>query len=91
MTLNGRVRVSAGEGVRAAVLAGMGVTVASEWMFARELVTGDIRAVLTDWTIAPIDLWAVFPTGRVASAKARAFCRFRRGTTSARSETCRLR
>ncbi|MDL2404343.1 LysR family transcriptional regulator [Rhizobium calliandrae] len=76
VTLNGRVRVSAGEGVRAAVLAGMGVTVASEWMFARELVNGDIRAVLTDWTIAPIDLWAVFPTGRVATAKARAFVAF---------------
>jgi DNA-binding transcriptional LysR family regulator len=76
VTLNGRVRVSAGEGVRAAVLAGMGVTVASEWMFAREFVTGDIKAVLTDWTIAPIDLWAVFPTGRVASAKARAFAAF---------------
>ena len=32
--------------------------------------------MLTDWTVAPIDLWAVFPAGRVVSAKARAFAAF---------------
>lgn len=72
----GRLRVSAAEGVRSAVIAGMGLTVASEWMFSRELASGTVQAVLTDWTISPIDLWAVFPTGRVASAKARAFADF---------------
>lgn len=68
--------MTAAEGVRAAVLAGVGVTVASEWMFAPELVSGAVTEVLSDWTITPIDLWAVFPTGRVASAKARAFANF---------------
>ena len=76
VTVRGRLRVSAAEGVRAAVLAGIGVAVASEWMFARELVSGEVRAVLADWTIPPIDLWAVFPAGRTASAKARAFADF---------------
>jgi DNA-binding transcriptional LysR family regulator len=28
------------------------------------------------WTLPPIDLWAVFPTGRRASAKARTFASF---------------
>jgi DNA-binding transcriptional LysR family regulator len=76
VTVRGRLRLSAAEGVRSAVLAGMGLTIASEWMFSRELVSGAVQAVLMDWTIAPIDLWAVFPTGRVASAKARAFADF---------------
>jgi DNA-binding transcriptional LysR family regulator len=76
VTVRGRVRVSAAEGVRAAVLADIGVAVASEWMFSRELATGAVKAVLTGWTIPPIDLWAVFPTGRMASAKARAFAAF---------------
>jgi DNA-binding transcriptional LysR family regulator len=35
-----------------------------------------VRATLEDWTLARIDLWAVFPTGRRASAKARAFATF---------------
>jgi DNA-binding transcriptional LysR family regulator len=45
-------------------------------MFQPELITGAVRAVLRDWTLPPMDLWAVFPTGRRASAKARAFVAF---------------
>jgi DNA-binding transcriptional LysR family regulator len=70
------VRVSAAEGVRAAVLSGMGIAVASEWMFSPELATGEVQAVLKDWSLPPVDLWAVFPSGRMASAKARAFAAF---------------
>ncbi|WFS03627.1 LysR family transcriptional regulator [Rhizobium tumorigenes] len=76
VTVKGRVRVSASEGVRAAVLADIGIVIASEWMFSRELATGAVKAVLPDWEIPRIDLWAVFPTGRLASAKARAFAAF---------------
>ncbi|AGW95098.1 hypothetical protein N234_34125 [Ralstonia pickettii DTP0602] len=35
-----------------------------------------MRAVLTDWTLPPVDLWAVFPSGRLATSKARAFVAF---------------
>jgi hypothetical protein len=41
-----------------------------------QLASGAVRAVLTDWALPPVDLWAVFPTGRMASAKARAFTAF---------------
>jgi DNA-binding transcriptional LysR family regulator len=76
VTVKGRLRVSGAQGVRSAVLAGMGLCIASEWMFSDELAAGRVSAVLTDWTIAPSDLWAVFPAGRVASAKARSFIAF---------------
>jgi DNA-binding transcriptional LysR family regulator len=76
VAVSGRMRVTAAEGVRAAVLADMGVAVASAWMFSPELASGEVQAVLTDWALPPIDLWAVFPTGRMASAKARAFAMF---------------
>jgi DNA-binding transcriptional LysR family regulator len=76
VTMQGRVRASAAEGVREAVLAGMGITVASEWMFLPELKSGVVKAVLKDWQLPPLDLSAVFPTGRLASAKARAFVFF---------------
>jgi DNA-binding transcriptional LysR family regulator len=45
-------------------------------MFAPELMSGTVRRILEDWNLPPIDLWAVFPTGRLASAKARAFADF---------------
>lgn len=73
VAVGGRLRVSSAEGIRAAVLADMGLTVASRWMFAPELATGAVRAVLCDWSLPQIDLWAVFPTGHLASAKARFF------------------
>lgn len=76
VTVSGRVRVSAAEGMRAAVLGHMGLAVASEWMFAPELANGTIQAVLTDWMLPPVDVWAVFPSGRMVTTKARAFVAF---------------
>ena len=79
VSVHGRVRVSAAEGLRAAVLAHMGLTIASDWMFSPELESGAVRRVLEAWALPTIDLWAVFPTGRLASAKARAFAAFVEG------------
>ena len=58
------------------MLAGLGFAIASEWLFAPELNSGAVQAVLTDWLLPRVDLWALFPTGRQASAKARAFASF---------------
>ena len=77
VTVNGRLRMSAAEGVREAVFAGLGVSIGgSEWMFTPELKSGAVKVVLADWSLPPAELWAVFPTGRQASAKARAFAVF---------------
>jgi DNA-binding transcriptional LysR family regulator len=76
VTVNGRLRVSAGEGVREAVFAGLGLAVASEWLFAPELKSGAVTSVLDDWLLPQVDLWALFPAGRQASAKARALASF---------------
>lgn len=76
VTMKGRLRVSAAEGVRSAVLSGIGLAVASEWMFAPELADGRVQMLLSDWSLAPLDLWAAFPAGRGVSAKARAFVAF---------------
>jgi DNA-binding transcriptional LysR family regulator len=76
VAVSGRLRVSAAEGVRAAVFAGVGVAIVSEWMFAPELASGQVVRLLPDWSLPTIDLWAVYPSGRMASAKARAFTAF---------------
>jgi DNA-binding transcriptional LysR family regulator len=76
VTVNGRLRVNAAEGVRAAVCAGVGVAIVSEWMFAPELASGAVERLLPEWSLPTIDLWAVYPSGRLASAKARAFTAF---------------
>jgi DNA-binding transcriptional LysR family regulator len=76
VNLSGRLRVTASEGLRAAVLGGMGLAVTPQWMFAPELECGAVLSVLDQWVLPASDLWAVFPTGRMANAKARAFAAF---------------
>jgi DNA-binding transcriptional LysR family regulator len=76
VVVSGRIQVTAAEGVRAAVLASMGIAVASEWMFSEEIKSGEVKTLLEGWELPLIDLWAVFPTGRMMSAKARAFADF---------------
>jgi len=76
VALSGRIRSTAAEAVREAVLADLGLAVASDGMLGMELRSGAVREVLSDWKLPSIDIWAVFPTGRRASAKARAFASF---------------
>ena len=76
VVLSGRIRSTAVEAVREAVLADLGLAVASDAMLGAELESGAVREVLADWRLPSIDVWAVFPTGRRASAKARAFANF---------------
>ncbi len=71
-----RLRVQAAEGVRAAVLADLGLAIASEWLFADELRRRCVTVALADWLLPPVELWAVFPGGRGANVKARAFVAF---------------
>jgi hypothetical protein len=71
----------------AVVLADMGLAVVSEWMFAPELADGRVVEVLPEWELPPMDLWAVYPSGRRASAKARGFVDHVQATLNA---TCGL-
>lgn len=87
VSVRGRARFSAAEGIRAAVLSDMGLTIASQWMFTPELADGSVQAVLSDWSLPDIDLWAVFPSGRMATAKARAFADFVEAAVNRRADS----
>jgi DNA-binding transcriptional LysR family regulator len=76
VTLDGRVHLDTTVGVRSCVLADLGLAIASEWMFAPELKATAVKAVLTNWSLPPVEAWAIFPAGRQTSAKARAFASF---------------
>jgi DNA-binding transcriptional LysR family regulator len=74
--IQARLTLSAAEGVREAVLAGQGFAIASRWMFAPELTSGEVVPVLEEWSLPPMDLWVIYPSGRLTSAKARAFVKW---------------
>jgi DNA-binding transcriptional LysR family regulator len=71
-----RLTLSAAEGVREAVLAGQGFAISSRWMFAPELESGEVVPVLQEWSLPPMDLWVIYPSGRLTSTKARAFVKW---------------
>ena len=74
--LRTRLKLSAAEGVREAVLAGQGFAIASRWMFTPELKSDEVVSILEEWTLPPIDLWVIYPSGRLTSAKARTFIKW---------------
>src|SRR6266481_3217613 len=76
VVLQGRLKVTQAEGLREAVLCDLGLAVASEWLFAPELRSGKVVAILQEWALPSTNLSAVYPTGRLASTKARAFVSF---------------
>jgi DNA-binding transcriptional LysR family regulator len=76
VVLQGRLKVTAAEGLREAVNCDLGLAIASEWNFSPELKSGKVVAILEDWALPTTNLSAVYPTGRLASTKARAFVSF---------------
>lgn len=77
--LQRRLMLTAAEGVRAAVIAGQGIAIASSWMFSPELASGEVVSILDEWTLPPLDLWVIYPSGRLTSTKARAFIKWFEG------------
>jgi DNA-binding transcriptional LysR family regulator len=76
VALQGRLKVTQAEGQREAVNCDLGLAVSAEWLFSPELKSGQVVPLLEDWELPPINLFAVYPTGRLATTKARAFVSF---------------
>lgn len=68
-----RMRVSALEGIREAVFAGLGFAIISEWSTQDAIANRIIETRLDEYNLPSVDLWAIFPAGRQPSARARAF------------------
>jgi DNA-binding transcriptional LysR family regulator len=65
--------VSSADGVIACVKAGLGIAVVSRWMCRAEMERGELRSILSDHVLEPVDVHALYPTGPRPSPKVRAF------------------
>jgi DNA-binding transcriptional LysR family regulator len=74
-----RMRVSALEGIREAIFAGIGFAIISEWSTSDAISNRLIETRLDDYHLPSVDLWAIFPAGRQPSARARAFAEHMQG------------
>jgi DNA-binding transcriptional LysR family regulator len=66
-------RVSALEGVREAVFAGIGFAIISEWSAFDAVADRSAELRLIEYQLPSVDLWAIYPAGRQPSARARLF------------------
>jgi DNA-binding transcriptional LysR family regulator len=73
VALDIRVQTGSGIGVVACAEAGLGIAVASTWMCGDGLREGRLVRLLADYGLDPVEAFVVFPSGRRASRKARAF------------------
>jgi DNA-binding transcriptional LysR family regulator len=73
VTVEGRVQVASADGVMACVKAGLGIAVVSRWMCRAEIEQGEVRPILSDYVLDPIDLHALYPAGPRPAPKVRAF------------------
>jgi DNA-binding transcriptional LysR family regulator len=71
--VSGRVRVSASEGMRSALLEGLGLAVCPTWLFTDEIETGVVERVLADFEPDPLPIQAVYPSRRLVPPRVRAF------------------
>jgi len=65
-----------GDVVQQWALEGQGLVLRSEWDAAKYLESGRLRAVLTEWTLPPADLYAIYPPRLNLSARLRSFIDF---------------
>jgi DNA-binding transcriptional LysR family regulator len=65
--------VNSGESLRAAAIAGLGLTPAPDWLVADALATGQLVRVLTDFDTLSSGIYAVYPTNRLLTPIIREF------------------
>jgi DNA-binding transcriptional LysR family regulator len=74
--VRGRIHTNSGPGLAASVMAGLGIGMASTVMFDAEIKAGMLVPLLRGYTLATVDVHAVFPGGQRPSLKVRALVDF---------------
>jgi DNA-binding transcriptional LysR family regulator len=74
--VSGDFTTNSAHALRAALLAGRGITLGPAWLFYDSLETGELVPVLEDYAPPPIEVSALYPSGRHLSTKVVAFTEF---------------
>lgn len=69
----GNLQTNSSEVIRLAVLTDMGISFAPVWLFDEEIESGEVVAILPEWTAKPIPIHLVSPQQRRHTAKVAAF------------------
>ncbi len=76
VAVTGTLQANTGIALTAAALGGLGIATTASFIVHEALRAGTLRQVLADYTIAPRELYALYPHNRHLSPKVRAFVDF---------------
>jgi DNA-binding transcriptional LysR family regulator len=74
--VHGRIHTDSGPGAFASVMAGLGIAMASTVMCGAEVEAGLLVPVLRHYTVPPVEVHALFPSGPRPSTKVRALVEY---------------
>lgn len=74
--VNGNFKANNGHAIREALMADAGVALTPDWLLHDKVARGEIVALLPEFTAPPLEINAVYPSGRHVPAKVRAFIDF---------------
>ncbi len=77
-TVSGRIVTSAGQVLRTAALTGLGIAYGPIIFFREDMEAGRLSRVLADYDLPTVSIYSLYPVGRHASPKVRAFNEFMR-------------
>ena len=78
VAIKGNVTSNSSEAIREMVLAGLGISLSPEWLFAADLEQGSVRSLLDDYQTTALPVSAVFSRERRRSARTMTFIDFLR-------------
>jgi DNA-binding transcriptional LysR family regulator len=73
---HGNFKANNGHAIREALLSGAGVALMPDWLVHAEIESGELVALLPEFAPAPLEVNAVYPSGRHVSTKLRTFLDF---------------
>lgn len=77
VAVSGVLRVNCGESARLAAESGLGIVSVSEWNASAALAEGRLLRILADFPLQQQrDIWAIYPSSKLISSKARSFVDF---------------
>jgi DNA-binding transcriptional LysR family regulator len=74
--VQGNFKANNGEAIRQALLAHVGIAMSPDWLIHDKLESGEVVALLPEFAPPPLDINAVYPSGRHVSTKVRTFVAF---------------
>jgi DNA-binding transcriptional LysR family regulator len=76
VVVRGRFRVNSPDGIRSAVLDGIGIAYAPSWLFEDALADGRVHLLLIEYYGSPVPIHFVYAANRLLPRRARAFMDF---------------